>query len=86
MRSMVEGHARCFLPFIRQVSPPVPLHHLRWSPSPCRGGAAANGRFPPFVIPDLIRDPFFLRRMNGPRIKSGVTMKDGAAYCRNVAL
>ena len=21
-----------------QSTPPVPLHHLRWSPSPCRGG------------------------------------------------
>src|SRR3546814_12320109 len=41
---MVEGHARCFLSFIRNAAPPVPLHHLRWSPSPCRGGSAATGR------------------------------------------
>jgi hypothetical protein len=26
------------------------------------------------VIPDLIRDPFSQRRMNGSRIKSGMTM------------
>src|SRR3546814_15402850 len=30
MRSMVEGPARCFLSFIRNAAPPVPLHHLRW--------------------------------------------------------
>src|SRR3546814_9205614 len=47
MRSMVEGHARCFLSFIRNAAPPVPLHHLRWSPSPFQGGSAAIGRNPP---------------------------------------
>src|SRR3546814_2061174 len=47
MRSMVEGHARCFLSFIRNAAPPVPLHHLRWSPSPFRGGSSAIGRFLP---------------------------------------
>src|SRR3546814_4520725 len=31
MRSMGEGHARCFLSFIRNAAPPVPLHHLRRS-------------------------------------------------------
>src|SRR3546814_9038141 len=46
MRSMVEGHARCFPPDLRSAIPPVPLHHLRWSPSPCRGGSAASGRNP----------------------------------------
>src|SRR3546814_4412363 len=44
MRSMVEGHARCFLSFIRNAAPPVPLHHLRWPPSPFRGGSSASGR------------------------------------------
>src|SRR3546814_20363458 len=47
MRSMGEGHARCFLSFMRNAAPPVPPHHLRWSPSPFRGGAAAIGRKPP---------------------------------------
>src|SRR3546814_6131732 len=41
LRSMVEGHARCFLSFIRNAAPPVPLHHLRWSPSPCQIGRAS---------------------------------------------
>src|SRR3546814_19666757 len=44
MGSMVEGHSRCFLSFIRNTAPPVPLHHLRWSPSPFRGGSSATGR------------------------------------------
>ncbi len=30
------------------------------------------------VIPDLIRDPFFRRCVNGPRIKSGVTKEEDA--------
>src|SRR3546814_4833138 len=57
MRSMVEGHVRCFLSFIRNATPPVPLHHLRWSPSPFRGGSAASGRLPTILITDLIRHP-----------------------------
>src|SRR3546814_5178393 len=44
MRSMVEGHARCFLSFIRNAAPPVPLQHLPWFPSPFRGGCAAIRR------------------------------------------
>src|SRR3546814_5955559 len=50
MRSMVEGHASCLLPFRRHETPPVPLHHLRWSPSPCRGGSAASGRLRSFPL------------------------------------
>src|SRR3546814_5458655 len=40
------GGAREVFPvlFIRNATPPVPLHHLRWSPSPCREGSAATGR------------------------------------------
>lgn len=38
MRSMVEGHARLVLAVKGQENPPVPLHQLCWSPSPCRGG------------------------------------------------
>ena len=39
MRSMVEGHGPeiATLPHHHE-SPHVPLHHLRWFPSPCRGG------------------------------------------------
>src|SRR3546814_2597545 len=47
MRSMVEGHARCFLPYPRRATPPVPPHHLRRSPPPFRGGSSASGRFLP---------------------------------------
>ena len=34
MRSMVEGHALHKLPSRHSAMPPVPLHQLRWSPSP----------------------------------------------------
>src|SRR3546814_6576285 len=47
MRSMVEGHARCFLPYPRRATPPVALHHLPWSPPPFRGGSSASGPFLP---------------------------------------
>src|SRR3546814_13093357 len=40
MRSMVEGHARCFLPYPRRDSARAPPPPLGWSPSPLRGGAA----------------------------------------------
>ncbi len=44
-------------------------------------GSAVFGRFQPFVIPDLIRDPQ-PRRSHGPRITSGVTMRDRSATAR----
>jgi hypothetical protein len=50
MRSMVEGHASYFLPYLRSATLLVPLHHLRWSPSPFRGGSATDGRLPAFVL------------------------------------
>src|SRR3546814_15423904 len=50
MRSMVEGHARCFLSFMRNAAPPVTPHYLRWSPSPFWVGAAEFGRKPPTDI------------------------------------
>src|SRR3546814_9841582 len=53
MRSMVEGHVRCIVSFIRNAAPPVPLHHLRWSPSPFQGGSAAIGRYRPFPSRNL---------------------------------
>src|SRR3546814_13151456 len=46
MRSMVEGHGRCFLSFIRNATPPVPLPHPRWSPPPFRGGRAPIRGYP----------------------------------------
>src|SRR3546814_19702594 len=50
MRSRVAGHASCFLSFIRNAAPPVPLHHLRWSPSPFRGGSSTSGRNQPSFL------------------------------------
>src|SRR3546814_15978231 len=46
------GGAREVFPvlFIRNATPPVPLHHLRSSPSPCRGGSAATGRVQTFIL------------------------------------
>jgi hypothetical protein len=38
MRSMGEGHALVILTFWRGDTLNVPLHRLRRSPSPCRGG------------------------------------------------
>jgi len=38
MRSMVEGQVPVGASRSLGVTGPVPLHHLRWSPSPCRGG------------------------------------------------
>jgi hypothetical protein len=38
IRRMVEGHMPSQLSFRRSASTPVPLHQLRWSPSPFRGG------------------------------------------------
>src|SRR3546814_21089413 len=38
MRSMVVGHARCFLPYLRRKTPPVPLHHPTGGPPPPAGG------------------------------------------------
>ena len=38
MRSMVEGHRPTGEALTRLSSPLVPLHQLRWSPSPFRGG------------------------------------------------
>ena len=38
MRSMVEGQALVILIFWRDDILNVPLHRLRRSPSPCRGG------------------------------------------------
>src|SRR3546814_5919354 len=32
LRSMAEGHVRCFLSFIRNAHPPAPINHLRWRP------------------------------------------------------
>src|SRR3546814_17337802 len=37
MRSMVVGHARCFLPYLRRKTPPVPLHHPTGGPPPRSG-------------------------------------------------
>ena len=37
---------------------------------------AVRRHFLSFVIPDLIRDRFFQRRANSPRIESGVTKQD----------
>jgi hypothetical protein len=41
MRSMVEGHVPRGVTSRRNDVGLVPLHHLRWSPSPCRGGIDA---------------------------------------------
>ena len=38
MQSMVEGQVRGFLTLMAHATPRVPLHQLRWSPSPIRGG------------------------------------------------
>jgi hypothetical protein len=38
MRSMGEGHALVILTFWRGDTLNLPLHRLRRSPSPCRGG------------------------------------------------
>ena len=38
IRRMVERHPRHGASSRCQDHPPVPLHQLRWSPSPCRGG------------------------------------------------
>jgi hypothetical protein len=38
MRSMVEGRARGGATSNGGDAGPVPLHHLRWFPSPYRGG------------------------------------------------
>ncbi len=40
MRSMVEGHAQNGATLAGCEARLVPLHHLRWFPSPCRGGIA----------------------------------------------
>src|SRR3546814_14839125 len=37
MLSMVEGHARCFLPYLRRKTLPVPLHHPTGGPPPRAG-------------------------------------------------
>src|SRR3546814_19486852 len=38
-------HTRCALVTgVQTCALPISLHHLRWSPSPCRGGSAATGR------------------------------------------
>src|SRR3546814_18225924 len=37
MRSMVEGHARCFLPYLRRTTTPVPRHHTTGGPPPRPG-------------------------------------------------
>src|SRR3546814_8182947 len=37
MRSMVEGHASCFLTYLRRATPPVPLHHPTGGPPPPPG-------------------------------------------------
>jgi hypothetical protein len=37
IRRIVEGHVPIQLSFRRRASTPVPLHQLRWSPSPFRG-------------------------------------------------
>ena len=42
MRSMVEGYARVILPSRHRDHSPVPLHQLRRSPSPFRGGLASR--------------------------------------------
>src|SRR3546814_12253717 len=75
MRSMVEGHARCFLSFIRNAAPPVPLHHLRWSPSPFQGGSPAIGRNPP---------SFSTQKKHPPKRPDpgGVPTEIGSATCR----
>lgn len=39
-RRVVEGHTRNSATSRRSPMPPVPLHQLRWSPSPSRGGSA----------------------------------------------
>src|SRR3546814_15647000 len=39
MRSIAEGHGRCFLSFIRNATPPAPPPPLRWyHPQSVRGG------------------------------------------------
>ena len=38
IRRMVEGYPRNCATLIGQELGPVPLHQLRWSPSPYRGG------------------------------------------------
>src|SRR3546814_19179227 len=59
------GGAREVFPvlFIRNATPPVPLHHPRWSPSPCRGGSADTGRFHTFLIAGPSRRPHEQRRL-----------------------
>ncbi len=42
MRSMVEGHRSNGLPPKAREICNVPLHHLRWFPSPFRGGTALD--------------------------------------------
>ncbi len=42
MRSMVEGHGSNRLLPKTQENFNVPLHHLRWFPSPFRGGTALD--------------------------------------------
>src|SRR3546814_18145860 len=58
MRSMVEGHVRCFLSFIRNATPPVPPHPLRGSPSPFRGGSAPSRRLQTLFTHAFIPLPF----------------------------
>src|SRR3546814_15316775 len=73
MGSMVGGHARCFLSFIRNAAPPVPLHHLRWSPSPFRGGSAAIGReqtFPRSARVERSRDTHRIAPREASRLRS----------------
>ena len=40
MRSMVEGQVRLHTASDLEPVLNLPLHHLGWSPSPCRGGTA----------------------------------------------
>src|SRR3546814_677589 len=73
MQSMVEGHARCFLSFIRNAAPPVPPHHLRWSPSPFPGGSSTFRTKPALLLvppPPLHSPPQFAPNLRARKRKT----------------
>jgi flagellar biosynthetic protein FliP len=53
MRSMVEGHRQVFLTPMAYATPRVPLHQLRGSPTPFRGGMRCLLALPALLVPVL---------------------------------